>query len=141
MDAIISSDSPDTGGGGDAPRKPLVNSFDGYVSYSMSFFFAIMTWFVAGAGIYDLLSRVSAMYILVYVIWAVPIVGMFACIFTGADTTYWRGNIAGWTWFVIVIQAVRTLFYGFRLETSPLQNFYTPAAQVADTAAIAAVKF
>jgi hypothetical protein len=126
MDAVIpnNNNSITADGMGDAPRKPLVNSFQGYISYSMSFFFTILCWFVAGAGLYDLLSRVSAMYSLVYILWAIPLLGLFACIFTGTTTVYWSGTIIGWTWVIVIIQAFRTLFYGFALETSPLRAFY-----------------
>ena len=129
MDAIIpGSNSSTTPDGNDAPRKPLVNSFQTYVSHSISFFTIILCWFVAGAAFYDLLSRVNAVYVVVYIVWAIPLVGLFACIFTGTTTLYWHGSIVGWTWFILTVQAIRTLFYGFKLETSPLHKFY-PVAQ------------
>lgn len=128
MDAIISNDNAKIEvDGSDAPRKPLVNSFEGYISYSVSFFFAILCWFVAGAGLYDMLSRVSAMYTMVYIIWAIPLLGLFVSIFTGTSTLYWRASIFGWTFLILIAQAFRTLFYGFNLETSPLMNFFPSA--------------
>ena len=110
-------------------RKPLVDSFGGFVSYSVSFFLLILVWFVAGAGMYDLLGRFYGLYTFVYILWAVPILGLMSCIFTGSSTMYWSGIIVSWTWFVVMVQAVRTFFYGFDLATSPLSGIY-PVTQL-----------
>jgi hypothetical protein len=110
-------------------RKPLVDSFGGFVSYSFSFFFLILMWFVAGAGMYDLLGRFYGLYTFVYILWAVPILGLMSCIFTGSSTIYWSGTIFSWMWFIILVQAVRTFFYGFDLATSPLAGIY-PVTQL-----------
>ena len=110
------------------PRKPLVDSFSGFVTYSFSFFMLILVWFVAGAGMYDMLGRFYGLYTFVYILWAVPIVGLMSCIFTGNSTMYWSGIIVSWTWFIIMVQAVRTFFYGFDLKTSPLAGIYPVAS-------------
>jgi hypothetical protein len=108
----------------DGPRKPLVDSFSGLVSYSFSFFILILMWFVAGAGMYDMLGRFYGLYTFVYILWAVPILGLLSCIFTGTSTMFWSGTIFSWMWFIILVQAVRTFFYGFDLKTSPLAGIY-----------------
>lgn len=101
--------------------KPFIGSFQELLSYTTSFLILILAWCVAGVAWYDLLARNDLMYSIFYVFWAFPVIGLLWGILTGSSVAGSMGTIISGTFFILILQGVLTLVYGFDLRNSPLE--------------------
>ena len=119
-ESILPVSEPET----DSPPKstppPLVDSFGGFVSYLFTFFIFITIWFVAGVAWYDLLTSNEMFFTFMYGVWALPLLGLISAVLSGGSTVGWTGSITVGTIFILSIQALRVLFFGFDLKKSSL---------------------
>ena len=99
----------------DIPQSspPLVNSFTSFSGYFVWFSILLLSWFTGGVALYALLQRNGMFYWIAYIVWALPIVGIVASVLTGSSAIVWSGVIIFWSNVFLIVEAIRTLLFGY----------------------------